>query len=192
MDQNWQSTTDMSNNQQVRYVHGQSQHSRNYSGSAQQPQSLIGFSYESYQTPKLPSHPQSLAASPAGTPRARQEFSGDGDIAMDDADPYNKMKYPSRPGHAHRSSTQFLSQEESAAARRYSPMKTLTPSSPYTTSPQQPGHSTYSAYAPQSISARQSPTRTGASGSFQNNSSHAYYASPCMSHVIATISFFGD
>ena len=182
----------MSNNQQVRYVHGQSQHSRNYSGSAQQPQSLIGFSYESYQTPKLPSHPQSLAASPAGTPRARQEFSGDGDIAMDDADPYNKMKYPSKPSHTHRSSTQFLSQEESAAARRYSPMKTLTPSSPYTTSPQQPGHSAYSAYAPQSISARQSPTRTGASGSFQNNSAQAYNPSPCMSHVIATISGFED
>ena len=171
----------MSNNHQARYGQGQShsqQHSRSYSGSAQQPQPPAGFSYESYQTPTLPSHPQSLAASPAGTPRVQQDFSGDGDITMDDADPYNRMKYPSRPSHAHRSSIQYLSQEESAAARRYSPMKTLTPSSPYNTSPQQPNHSAYNAYAPQTLSARQSPTRPGVSGSFPSNSSQPYYPSP--------------
>lgn len=174
MDQNWQSNVDMSGTQQARYGQNTAQqHSRNYSGSSQQQQPRAGFT--SYQTPTIPSHPQSSAASPASTPHLKHEYTGDGDVAMEDADPYNRMKYPSRPSHSHRVSSQYLAQEDSAAAKRYSPMKTLSPSSPYAASPQQPNHSAYSAYAPQSASARQSPTRTNVHGS---SASQSYYQSP--------------
>lgn len=176
MDQNWQSNADLSGTQQARYSQNAAQqHTRNYSSSGQQ-QPPAGFTYDNtYQTPTIPSHPQSSAASPASTPHLKQEYIGDGDVAMEDADPYNRMKYPSRPNHSHRVSSQYLSQEDSAAAKRYSPMKTLSPSSPYAASPQQPNHSAYSAYAPQSASARQSPTRTNTHGS---SSSQSYYQSP--------------
>ena len=177
MDQNWQTNTDMSGTQQARYSHNAAQqHTRNYSGSGQQQQPPVGFTYDNtYQTPTIPSHPQSSGASPASTPHLKHEHTGDGDVAMEDADPYNRMKYPSRPSHSQRLSSQYLSQEDSAAAKRYSPMKTLSPSSPYAASPQQPNHSAYSAYTLQSTSARQSPTRTNVHGS---SSSQSYYQSP--------------
>ena len=167
MDQQWQSYSDMQENRQARYSHSTLQ---------QQPQPPAGFSYESYQTPSISSHSQSMGASPAGTPQLR-EYTGDGDIAMEDADPYNRMKYPSRPSHSQRASAQYLSQEDSAAARRYSPMKNLSPSSPYATSPQQTGHSAYGSYAGQNTSARQSPTRSNA----YSATSQSYYASPSRS-----------
>lgn len=120
----------------------QAQHSRNSS----QP-----FSYDPYQTPTIPSNSQARTTSSSGTPQNQEYVTGDGDIAMEDADPYNKTKYPTRPNHSQRPSAQFTSQEESAAARRYSPMNTLPPSSPY---------SGAGVYSPQSSSARQSPTRS--------------------------------
>ena len=177
MEQQWQSTAEMSGNRQSRY--GQSilqQHIRDYNGSAQQHQPSAGFNYEPYQTPTVPSHPQSLANSPASTPQMKQDYSGDGDVAMEDADPYNRMKYPSRPSQSQRTSAQYLLQEDSAAARKYSPMKALSPASPYT-NPQQPMQSPYSNYAPQNVSAKQSPTRPNA---YATPSSQAYYPSPCM------------
>ena len=173
MDQQFQSTLDMSANRQARYTHsGAQQNPRDYNGSAQS-QPPAGFSYEPYQTPTVPSHPQSMTASPAGTPHAR-DYSGDGDVAMEDADPYNRMKYPSRPSHSHRSSAQYLANEDSAAARRYSPMKTLSPTSPYTASPQQSNNSAFALH-PQSVSARHSPTRSNA---YSTPSSQAFYPSP--------------
>ena len=137
------------------------QHSRNYSGSSQpqQQQGTGGFNYDTFQpNSTVPSNSQ---GSSLPTPPIRaQNFGDDGDVAMEDADPYNRTKYPSRPGHAHRPSGQYLSHEESAAARRYSPMNmTLSPSSPYSSSPQQ-NHPAYSSFTPQSQSARQSPTRS--------------------------------
>ena len=149
------------------------QNSKDYNGMAQQQQTPSGFAYESYQTPTIPSHPQSKTASPTGTPNIR-DYTGDGDIAMEDADPYNRMKYPSRPGHAQRPSAQFIPQDDGIVGRRYSPMKTLSPSSPYTASPQQSNHTSYGSYA-QNTSARQSPTRSHA---FPPTSSQAYYPSP--------------
>lgn len=150
MDQSWQGYGD----RQPRYPNSTPQQPLN--GSAQPPS---GYGYDPYQTPSLPSQPQSMAVSPIGTPHTRGYNSGDGDIPMEDADPYGKMKYPSRPSHQHRVSGQYLgqSQEDSAAARRYSPMK-ATPSSPYT--PQQPNHPPYGQYPSQNTSARQSPTRS--------------------------------
>ena len=176
MDQSWTQSADMSGNQQARYSQNTAQqHSSTLSGSGQQQHPSAGFSYDSYQTSAVSSHPQSSAASPASTPRLKHEFMGDGDVTMEDADPYNRMKYPSRPSHSHRVSSAYLSQEDSAASKRYSPMKTFSPSSPYVASPQQPNHSAYSAYAPQGTSARQSPTRTNAHAP---SSSQSYYPSP--------------
>lgn len=145
----------MAANRLPRYTNSGQQQPSN--GSAQQPQSQSGHGYEPYQTPSMPSQPQSMAVSPIGTPHASGYVPGDGDVAMEDADPYNKMKYPSRPSHQPRPSGQFLGQEDSPAARRYSPMK-ATPSSPY--APQQPSQSPYSQYPSQNTSARQSPTRS--------------------------------
>ena len=171
MDQNWQSSTDMAAaSRQGRYPQAAGQQPAN--GSAQH-QPHAGYSYEPYQTPSIPSQPQSIAVSPIGTPRTRA-YSGDGDVAMEDADPYNRMKYPSRPTHSQRPSTQYLAQEDSAAARRYSPMKALSPSSPYAPSSQQSSQSPYGHYPSQSTSARQSPTRSN----HYSTPSQSYYSTP--------------
>ena len=176
MDQQWQPYTETAGSRQPRYSQStpQQQSREPAPGPAQQQHApTSSLNYEAYQTPSLPSHPHSIAASPITTPQTKT-FSGDGDVPMEDADPYNRMKYPSRPNHQHRASGQYLSQEDSAAARRYSPMKTLSPSSPYAASPHQPNQP-YSSYTSQNTSARQSPTRTNHfAGQSQN-----YYTSPC-------------
>ena len=171
MDQNWQPYTDVAAaSRQGRHAQVTGQQPAN--GSAQnQPQP--GYSYEAYQTPSIPSQPQSMAVSPIGTPRTRA-YSGDGDVAMEDADPYNRMKYPSRPTHSQRPSAQYLGQDDSSAARRYSPMKALSPSSPYAPSSQQSSQSPYGHYASQSTSARQSPTRSN----HYSTPSQSYYSTP--------------
>ncbi|KAF2761180.1 kinase-like protein [Pseudovirgaria hyperparasitica] len=99
-------------------------------------------------------------ASPNDTQGLKTEYSGDGDgdVAMEDADAYNRPKYPAKANHQQRYSQHFVQQEESAAARRYSPMN-LSPTSPYAgASPA--GQQTYNSFTPQSQTARQSPTRT--------------------------------
>ena len=169
MDQRWQAYSDLATNRQGRYPNSAQQQQSN--GSAQLPQPQSGYAYEAYQTPSVPSQPQSMAVSPIGTPHTRGYASGEGDVAMEDADPYNKMKYPSRPTHHNRPSTQHLSQEDPSTIRRYSPMKT-TPSSPYT--PQQPTQSPYGHYPPQNTSARQSPTRSN----HYSTPSQSNYATP--------------
>ena len=175
MDQQWHPYSDMGENRQARYAHPNPQHQARDASNGlthhQQPPS--GFSYEAYQTPSLPSHPQSIATSPIGTPHSRA-YSGDGDVAMEDADPYNRMKYPSRPSHQYRSSGQYVKQEDSSAARRYSPMKALSPSSQYATSPQQPTQGSYGPYSSQNVSARQSPTRPN----LHSMPSQNYYTTP--------------
>ena len=106
----------------------------------------------------------------------------DGDMSMEDAgdlDPYNKQKYedvsrtaeyPTRqPMHQSRPSSQYYpQQEESSAARRYSPMKlSATPTN--ATTP-------YTSYTPsgQTSSSRTSPTRPSLYASHSNS----YYSSP--------------
>ena len=171
MDNQWQPYTDMAGNRQARYP--PTQHPN---GSAQQHQSQPSYGYETYQSPSAPSQPQSMAVSPIGTPHTRSYALGDGDVAMEDADPYNRMKYPARPSHQHRPSGQYLGQEDSSAARRYSPMK-ATPSSPYAPSSQQPSQSPYGHYPSQSTSARQSPTRS----SHYSTPSQSSYTAPSKS-----------
>ena len=178
MDQHWQEYSDMATNRQGRYPTSAQQQQSN--GSAQLPQPQSGYGYEAYQTPSIPSQPQSMGVSPIGTPHTRGYASGDGDVAMEDADPYNKMKYPSRPSHHSRPSGQYLGQEESLAARRYSPMKT-TPSSPYT--PQQSHQGSYSHYSTQNSSARQSPTRS----SHFSTPSQSNYSTPSKSPTLPSL-----
>ena len=173
MDQSWQGYGDMAANRQMRYPNSLQQQQSN--GSAHGPQPQPGYGYEAYQAPSIPSQPQSMAVSPVGTPHARGYPSGDGDVAMEDADPYNKMKYPSRPSHHSRPSGQFLGQEDSSAARRYSPMK-ATPSSPY--APHQPSQGSYGHYPSHNTSARQSPTRS----SHYSTPSHSTYTTPSESY----------
>lgn len=141
--------------------------SRDYNGNSQA-QPPAGFNYEQYQG-NMASHTQSIATSPTATPQMRD---GNGDVAMSDAaDPYNTMKYPMRPHHQQhlsgsRIATHHSPQEPSAAAQRYSPMETLSPSSPYGTSQQ--GQNQYSS---QVAAQRQSPTRPGS-----YSSPNSYYA----------------
>ena len=119
-----------------------------------------GHGYEAYQAPSIPSQPSSMAVSPIGTPRMRT-YSQDSrqDIAMEDADPYNKLKYPSRPHHQQRPSGQYLAQD-SSTGRRYSPVKALSPSSPYTPGSTQGMQTPYTPLGYENSSARQSPTRS--------------------------------
>ena len=134
-----------------------SQHTRNYSGSSQH--APAGYNYETLQSPGMSTvPPQSMASSPQSA--RKPEFGiDDGDIAMEDADPYNRVKYSSRQSHSQHQSPQYLG-EESTAARRYSPMNTFSPTSPYTASSPQQSTGSYNAYTPQPLSARQSPSRS--------------------------------
>ena len=133
-----------------------------HNGTAQPP---AGFTYEQYQG-SMGAHSQSMTASPTATPQMRD---GNGDVAMQDAqDPYASMKYPMRPHHQQNLSTgrvplHHSPQEPSAAAQRYSPMETLSPSSPYGAAPPQGQY--------QSGPQRQSPTRPG-----NYSSPNSYYA----------------
>ena len=113
-------------------------------GQPPQSQPPVGFQYETFQTPSTNSKPPSagpnskpvsMASSPTATPRSR-DYVADADTTMEDADPYNRAKYPSRANHHNRASSQFLAQvEESSAARRYSPQNVLLPPMSYPGSP---------------------------------------------------------
>jgi len=134
-----------------------SQPARDYNGNLQA-QPPVGFTYDQYQGGLAAPHSQNLAASPVAASHTRD---GNGDVAMQDSgDPYN-MKYPMRP---HQQQQQHLSgsrplshhspQEPSTAAQRYSPMETLSPSSPYGATPQ-------NQYGAQATGQRHSPSRPG-------------------------------
>jgi dual specificity protein kinase YAK1 len=128
-----------------------------------------------YASPTGPSRTSSIPlASPGGQPGRGAEYNdGDGDVRMEDADPYNKPKQASaRAAQQQRQSQQFIQQEESAAARRYSPMN-LSPTSPYNGGAQQGGQA-YTSFTPQAQSNRQSPTRNNPYMSPANS----YYSPP--------------
>lgn len=124
----------------------------------------------------------SLASPPNRAPPTRNmEYTGDvdGDMLMEDADPYNKQKY-THPASDRVSSSQYLPAHSDGAvgATRYSPM-TTSPTSPYAQQPQPQGN--YQSYTPQH-SARQSPVRHGQYASptqpQQQQQQQRYYASP--------------
>jgi dual specificity protein kinase YAK1 len=151
--------------------------------------------YDAYGTPSIASRTANLTLStPAGsgthTPRDNTmaySHNGDmdGDMPMEDADPYNKQKYSRATSNSNRNSQYLPANPEDATSRtaaRYSPMNT-SPTSPYLPAPQQQqqqqqqqvGGNQYSSYTPQQ-SARQSPSRQNPYVS--PTSSQRYYASP--------------
>lgn len=144
------------------------------------------FSAASYNTPTITTKAASLAiSSPAenGTSVRSMEYNEDvdGDMPMEDADPYNRQKY-ARTTASNRASQYLPAEQHDASSRsaaRYSPMQ-ASPTSPYVSSPQhQNAPSHYASYTPQQT-ARQSPTRQTnpyASPTQQQR----YYASPTSS-----------
>ena len=175
MDQQWQPYSDPSQGRPAQFNNGHTAHAQQpghkYSGGQpqQQHQLPVGYTYESYQTPsavgKGPttasnSKTVSMASSPSVP--GNREYIPDPDTHMEDADPYNRTKYPTKQSHHSRASSQYLANanEESTAARRYSPMNILSPSVPYNNGSPNKAQSSYGFPPSQSTSARQSPTRT--------------------------------
>ena len=126
-----------------------------------------GYGYDQYQAISSAANNMSVSSTPALTPHSHN-YNSEGDVPMEDADPYNRTKYPSRPAHHHRSASQYVAHEGSAAAQRYSPMNMLNAAGQFTSSPKsqlqsQAGY-TYQSQTPRS---RQSPTRPNHFGSPQ-------------------------
>ena len=184
MEQQWTAYSESNANRPARYdPHTMTtpQHVQRDPSVPQQP-----IKQEQFASPTAPSRTNSMATlpSPGGSltlSRSAEYNDRDGDVAMEDADPYKPKYNASRPNHQHRQSQQFLQQEESAAARRYSPMN-LSPTSPYGGNTQQGGQA-YTSFSPQSAqSNRQSPTRSNPYISTPNS----YYSPPGMSIFGAT------
>ena len=135
------------------------------------------------------------------------EYNGEVDVPMEDADPYNRTKYPPRPTHQHRLSAQYIP-EISTAAQRYSPMNVQPTGSGYA-SPKNQNPASFT-YLNQPQATRQSPTRQGSynterynepptptryasdySGAMHNNSGmspESYYPSAASNPRPATLS----
>lgn len=131
-----------------------------------------GYGYDQYQAISPAANNMSVSSTPASTPHSHN-YNSEGDVPMEDADPYNRAKYPSRPAHQHRTS-QYIAHEGSAAAQRYSPMNMLNTAGHFASSPSSQSQSqagfAFQSHTPRS---RQSPTR-------QNHlsSSQQYHDSP--------------
>lgn len=112
-----------------------------------------GFSYEPYQRAAQ----TNLAAMNSNASISPQDYArnGETDVQMEDADPYNRSKYPSRPSHHHRLSQQLM--QESTAAQRYSPMNISTSSASHLSSPNT--QQTTFNFNVQTPTSRQSPMR---------------------------------
>jgi len=125
-----------------------------------QPTSLQeGFAYESKYEPYQRSLAHAnMAAMNANVSISSQEYprNGETDVQMEDADPYNRSKYPSRPSHHHRLSAQYM--QESSAAQRYSPLN-ISSTGSHVSSPNSQQTSSFN-YNIQTPTSRQSPTRT--------------------------------
>ncbi|KAF2086689.1 kinase-like protein [Saccharata proteae CBS 121410] len=163
MDSQWASPTYVDSPTSSRQPRYQPQHHPQRDPSALPPiQHDPYVKQESYTTPSISSRAATMAISSPPAQQARSaEFNGDGDgdVPMEDVDPY-KPKYASRTSQQNRNSAHYIQEAEtSAAARRYSPMN-LSPSSPYNPSSAQQSSSGYSSFTPQTQSSRQSPTRS--------------------------------
>ncbi|EFW16013.1 protein kinase Yak1 [Coccidioides posadasii str. Silveira] len=149
MDPQWPAYSDSAGSRANQFGNGHpSQMSQKYTvpgpgaqSQMQQPQAPLGYTYETYQSPTatnpppLPSNAKSVSmtSSPTATPLTREYI--DPDTPMEDADPYNRSKYPTRSSQQNRPSSQYLSSEESSVARKYSPMNITSPAVPYNASP---------------------------------------------------------
>lgn len=170
MDQQWSPYSETPAGRQTRYAPHNMTTPQHPSNPNMPPQ----IKQDPYASPTAPTRTASMAlVSPEGPHGRGAEYNdGDGDVAMEDADPYKPKYSTSRANHQHRHSQQFLQQGESAAARRYSPMN-LSPTSPYAGTTQQ-GGSNYTSFSPQAQNNRQSPTRNNPYMSPPNS----YYSPP--------------
>lgn len=151
MDPQWQSYPDAAGASRRHNGTASAQVPRDYAGQPPPP----SYKYDQFHGGvPVPVHAANQPVSPS------QLRDGNGDVPMHDAhDAHAGIKYPMRPHHQSRTSSGNRSallhspQEPSAAAQRYSPMETLSPTSPYAPK---------SAAAPGQFSPsqqRQSPTR---------------------------------
>ena len=161
MEQQWQLYGDPSINHPARFAAGSAsaplQAGRDAGGQNQQHYPPAGYAFDSHQPMPSGSNSLSISSTPAVTPHAH-DYTGEIDVHMEDADPYNRAKYPSRPAHQHRASTQYLGHEASSASQRYSPMNVLSPTVPYSSSPNSQSQNAFS-YQNQNSSSRHTPTR---------------------------------
>jgi dual specificity protein kinase YAK1 len=153
---------------------------RDAGGQTQQHHISPSYEYDSYQSASAASNGLSMASTPSATSHSN-EYNGETDVPMEDADPYNRSKYPSRPIHQRGSSSQYLTRQGSSAAQRYSPMDLLSPSG-YASSPK--SQSQNSSFQNQSSASRQSPTRQN----YFPNSSQQYQDSPSKSILFMILS----
>jgi len=173
MDQQWASF-DNPANRQARYAPNtlpsqpNTQRDANNVGNAMRQDEYTPSSLAN-RTPTMP-----LAAPTA--PHLRQDFAGDGDgdVAMEDVDQY-RPKQSARPTHSRQISQQQILNEESSAARRYSPMN-LSPASPYNATPANAMSTVYNSYSP-NTQARSSPTRQNAY--ISSPPTQNFYSPPC-------------
>ena len=166
MDQQWTAYSDSNANRPARYDPNTMTTPQHAQRDANLPQQV---KQDQFASPNGPSRSNSMATLPSPgssltLSRSAEYNDRDGDVPMEDADPYKPKYAAARPNHQHRHSQSFLQQEESAAARRYSPMN-MSPTSPYSGNPQQGGQS-YTSFSPQAQAQaqaqnnnRQSPTR---------------------------------
>ena len=161
MDPQWSSYADSSS--ASRRHNGTAQHQqvpRDYAPQHPQqpgPPAQAGYKYDPYHGGASIDNPAASAPAAAAPNSAASHMAnphmrdGNGDVPMHDAHgAHAGIKYPMRPHHqSHpsggRSSNLHSPQDSSAAAQRYSPLETLSPSSPYGAAPQH----------------RQSPTKQG-------------------------------
>jgi dual specificity protein kinase YAK1 len=185
MDSQWQAYQDPLMGHPAQFNNGLTsnpqQLASKYGAQPQHSQPPVGYTYEPFQSPGTTAKPSSIgansrtvsmASSPAATPRSR-DYVTDADTTMEDADPYNRAKYSTRPTHHSRPSSQYFPSEESSAARRYSPMNVLSPSMSFNASPGK-SHNSY-AFPPGPNQPRRSPTR----GSTYASPPQAFQSPPC-------------
>ena len=162
------------NNRQTRYA----PHVPSQPPSSRESNGFANLKHDSYSASASTSRSGSMSVASSHTLQGKgpeHGGDGDGDVPMEDADPYQNPKRASRPQHQRVGSTGLMQAEESSAARRYSPMN-LSPASlasPYTASPQQ-HQSVYNSYGSQPPSEVQSPTR----GNPYMSPPHGYYSPP--------------
>ncbi|KAL6414849.1 hypothetical protein AUP68_01385 [Ilyonectria robusta] len=165
MDPQWQSYPDAASPGASRRHNGSGQMPRDYAG---QPPPPAGYKYDQFHggvpvqagaaPPSAAVNNNPAVSSIASSIAPSHMRDGNGDVAMHDAhDAHAGIKYPMRPHHqSHLSGGRPVNlhspQEPSAAAQRYSPMETLSPTSPYASKPGPVGQLA-------SPTQRQSPTR---------------------------------
>lgn len=167
----------------------QQHQSREAKGIAQPHARNAGYSFDSY--PAHPSgstlHADVTSAGSTSYPR-QMGYNGNGDVAMQDVDAYGKVKHSSRPPHhQHQSSmggggsrldSQYGPHDDSAP-RRYSPMDTLSPSSPYANVFRQPSQNS-GPHTSQGYGSRQSPTKPD---SFSSPTQPYYSSCTCWDEI---------